>query len=234
MAYTKKPLSEELLAECQAANALYLSKKNALKLNQRKIAEAAGITPVSVNQYLRGINPLNAKFAAVLARAIQEPIESFSPRLAAEIAELSNTGPMIQPKRQAKEYPLVSWVNAGEGVESSGCYPAGISDEWLSSTENAGPKGYWLRVKGISMTADTQPSFPEGTPILIQPEGFDLISGKYYIAENMLTGDKTFKKYELDAGVGYLVPLNADFQAIKMDEHWVITGRAIDAKITGM
>lgn len=234
MTYSKKPLTDALLAECQAANALFLAKKNALKLTQKKIAEAAGITPVSVNQYLRGINPLNARFAAVLAKAIQEPIEKFSPRLAAEIAEMANVSPMIQPRREATEYPLITWVDAGMGIESSTSYPTGISDEWLSSTENAGPKGYWLRVKGKSMTSDTTPTFPEGTPILIRPEGFDVISGKFYIARNTVTGETTFKQYMLDAGMGYLVPLNASYQPVVLDGTWEIIGRVIDAKITGL
>lgn len=234
MAYIKKPLSDTLMAESKAANALFLSKKNALKLTQRKLAEAAGITPASANQYLRGINPLNARFAAVLAKMLQEPIESFSPRLAAEISEMANVGPMLQPRREATEYPLITWVDAGLGIESSASYPTGISDEWLSSTENAGPKGYWLRVKGKSMTSDTHPTFPEGTPILIRPEGFDVISGKFYVARNTVSGETTFKQYMMDAGVGYLVPLNPNYQPVVLDGNWEIIGRAIDAKITGM
>lgn len=230
----KKPLPPALLAECQAAHDLYLSKKNALKLNQRKIADAAGMTPVSVNHYLKGINPLNARFAAVLAKLLKEPIESFSPRLAAEIAEMSNVGPMVQPHRESREYPVLSWVAAGERLESVNSYPTGIAEEWLSSTENAGPNGYWLRVKGRSMTSDTPPSFPEGTPILIRPEGFDLISGKFYIAQHTISGEHTFKQYVQDAGVGYLVPLNPEYQTVALDGTWEITGRAIDAKITGM
>lgn len=230
----KKPLPPALLAECNAAHDLYLSKKNALKLNQRKIADAAGITPVSVNHYLKGINPLNARFAAILAKLLNEPIESFSPRLAAEIAEMSNVGPMVQPHRQSREYPVLSWVAAGERLESVNSYPTGIAEEWLSSTENAGPHGYWLRVKGRSMTSDTPPSFPEGTPILIRPEGFDLISGKFYIAEHTISGEHTFKQYVQDAGVGYLVPLNPEYQTVTLDGTWEIRGRAIDAKITGM
>lgn len=76
------------MAECEAAHALFLSKKNELKLSQKKIADAAGMTPAAVNLYFKGINPLNAQFAAVLARMIQEPVEAFSPRLAEEIRNL--------------------------------------------------------------------------------------------------------------------------------------------------
>ncbi|OSR69472.1 hypothetical protein BV327_04038 [Pseudomonas syringae pv. actinidiae] len=236
----KPPLPPKLLAECQAANELYLSKKNQLKLNKRKIADEIGVTPAAVAHYLSGVNALNARFASALARLIDEPVDRFSPRLATEIAELaattdhSNVSPMVQPRREAIEYPLITWVDAGAGIESTGSYPLGISDEWLSSTENAGPSGYWLRVKGKSMTSDTPPTFPEGTPILVRPEGFDIISGKFYIARNAATGETTFKQYVMDAGVGYLVPLNAVYQTVPLDGAWEIIGRAIDAKITGM
>lgn len=66
-----------------------MAKKNQLKLSQKKVAEIAGITPAAVNLYFKGLNPLNAKFAAVLARLLEEPVEKFSPRLAAEIAEMA-------------------------------------------------------------------------------------------------------------------------------------------------
>ncbi|MNJ47352.1 LexA repressor [compost metagenome] len=236
----KKPLAPELMAECQAAHELFLLKKNALRLSQKKIADEVGISPAAVAHYLNGTNALNAKFAAALARLLDEPVDAFSPRLAAEIAGMaavtdhSNIAPMLQPHREAREYPLLTWVVAGDRIESSISHPTGIADEWLSSTENAGPKGYWLEVKGKSMTSDTPPSFPEGTPILIRPEGFELISGKFYIALHTVTGEHTFKQYVQDAGIGYLVPLNPDYQTVVLDDTWEIVGRAIDAKITGM
>lgn len=88
----KRILPPELLAECAAAHNLFLSKKNELKLSQKKIADAAGMTPAAVNLYFKGINPLNTKFAAVLARMLNEPVSAFSPRLAEEISLLT-TGP---------------------------------------------------------------------------------------------------------------------------------------------
>lgn len=236
----KNPPDPVLLAECQAANELYLSKKNELKLNKRKIADALGVSPAAVAHYLSGVNALNVNFASALAKLLGEPVERFSPRLAAVISDLaattdnSNVRAMPQPHREAREYPLISWVDAGRGVQSSASYPTGIADVWLSSTENAGPKGYWLEVKGTSMTSHSTPTFPEGTPILIRPEGFDLVSGKFYVAYNAETEETTFKQYVLDTGVAYLVPLNPSFQPVVLDESWEIIGRAIDAKITGM
>lgn len=87
----KRILPPELIAECAAAHELFLSKKNELKLSQKKIADEAGMTPAAVNLYFKGINPLNTKFAAVLARMLDEPVSAFSPRLAEEIASLTST-----------------------------------------------------------------------------------------------------------------------------------------------
>lgn len=89
----KKDLSPELKAECDAAKALFTSKKNALGLTQAKIAEAADISPAAVAMYLNGANPLNAKFAVVLSRLLEEPVQRFSSRLAAEIAGMRGVQP---------------------------------------------------------------------------------------------------------------------------------------------
>lgn len=85
----KRPLPPERKAECDAAHELFLSKKKELGLSQKKIADLAEMTPAAVNLYFKGINALNVQFASVLASAINEPIERFSPRLARE-AEMIN------------------------------------------------------------------------------------------------------------------------------------------------
>lgn len=85
----KKPLSPELFEECAAAHRIFIAKRNELKLSQKKIADAAGISAPGVNLYFKGINALNLPFATVLSRELQTPIESFSPRLAAEAAAVA-------------------------------------------------------------------------------------------------------------------------------------------------
>lgn len=87
----KKELSPELKAECDAAKALFVSKKNALGLTQASLAEAADISAAAVAMYLNGTNPLNAKFASVLARMLSVPVEKFSKRLAKEISGLTSS-----------------------------------------------------------------------------------------------------------------------------------------------
>lgn len=205
----------------------------------------------SFSHYLNGRNALNVEFAAKAARLLGVPVSSFSPRLAKaidymtissqelrEVAEkirmiyssdaneFSDGLPDDQPWRPARSYPLISWIAAG--AESPG-----QADERLDSTENAGSSGYWLDVRGPSMTSQTNPSFPEGTKILVKPEGFDLISGKFYIARHR-DGEKTFKQYLYDAGTEYLIPLNPAYKPVEIDGDWEIIGRVVDAKIPGL
>lgn len=148
----------------------------------------------------------------------------------------SNVAPTLQPHREAKEYPLISWVAAGSWAESCVIPHRSAADEWLESSENAGLYGYWLEVKGRSMvdpSGQAAASFPPGMRILVQPEGFDVVSGKLYIARLRAPGgswETTFKQYVRDAGVEYLQPLNPDFETLKIDENVEIIGRVIDAR----
>lgn len=97
----KKELSPELKAECDAAKALFVSKKNGLGLTQARLAEAADISTAAVAMYLNGTNPLNVKFAAVLSRLLDVPIEKFSKRLAAEISGLTSAAEQMNASSES-------------------------------------------------------------------------------------------------------------------------------------
>ena len=148
-------------------------------------------------------------------------------------AGMSNVQMALQPSRAPKEYPLISWVIAGEWAESSDNFHPGDADLWIASTENAGPNGFWLDVKGDSMTCAGNPSFPEGSRILVQPEA-DLVSGKYYVVKLLDSGESTFKQYIEDAGLKYLRPLNPNYRTIQINGECKFIGRVIDTKMTGL
>lgn len=253
----KRTLNTTEQAECRALKSLFLEKREELGLTQASMAEMMGVSQTAVSMYMNGYNALNVSAASKFAQILGVPVARFSPRIATiinamangagvaeafrkradelerEMEEHGNVAPMLQPSKEAKEYPVISWVIAGERAESPDNHVPGTADEWLPSTENAGPHGYWLRVKGKSMTSDIPPSFPEGTPILVRPEGFELVSGKFYIAKHR-DGESTFKQYIYDAGTEYLAPLNHSFKTFELDDDWTIIGRVIDAKIVGL
>lgn len=200
-----------------------------MRLTQEALAERLGVTQGAVAHWLSGRREPDLE---TLEKILE--ITGFKSILITDEpdghgAAKSNVAPMLQPRREAREYPVISWVSAGERAESPDNYAPGVAEEWLPSTENAGPNGYWLRVKGKSMTSDTPPSFPEGTPILVQPEGFDVLYGKFYVAKHK-DGETTFKQYVYDGGTEYLTPLNPAFKIIEMDGDWTIIGRVIDMK----
>lgn len=248
----KKELEPIAKQECAALKAIYLKKRNELGLTQEKAAEILGMNQGSFSHYLNGRNSLNTAFAVQVAHLLQVPVEAFSPRLANLISvmtravsgegladvhrgerEPQNVAPVPQPWRAPRRYPVISWIAAGARAESPDSLVPIDTEEYLPSTENAGDHGYWLEVKGTSMTTSNSPSFPEGTRILVQPEGFDLVSGKYYVARHA-DGETTFKQYVYDAGSKYLAPLNPAFKTVEMDDSWVLIGRVVDARLNGL
>lgn len=89
----KRDLEDWELAECtalkNAVDAYNAGKPRAERLSQGKIADALGMNQGSVSSYLNGVNALNARVAGIIAGLIKVPVESFSPRLAKEIAEMA-------------------------------------------------------------------------------------------------------------------------------------------------
>lgn len=138
-----------------------------------------------------------------------------------------NVAPAQESHRKDKEYPLISWVAAGCWQEACDNFHPGDAEQWIASDANAGPHGYWLTVKGPSM----QPTFMEGSRILVKPENFDLISGKFYIAKLMDTGETTFKQYIRDGGIGFLQPLNSAFPIMQITDNVQIIGQVVDGRL---
>lgn len=222
-----------IFGDMEYKDRLKAARKHA-RLTQGQLAEAIGITQTSISDLERGKSK-GTTFSARIARACGVSALWLEDGLGEMLAqgEHSNITPVAPPQRETRQYPVISWVAAGARRESGNCYADGVAEELVGSTENAGPNGYWLQVKGRSMTCSGYPTFPEGCLILVQPEGFELVSGRFYIAQHR-DGEATFKQYVYDAGHEYLVPLNPDFETVRMDEHWEIIGRVVDAKITGL
>lgn len=206
-------------------------------LNQSELARVLGVTPQSVQAWESGKNiPRNPKLR-VIAIALgvtmayllgEEDGETPADEIRPLREDESNVSPALQePSRRVREYPLISWVIAGEWAESADNYQPGDGEELIPGNAKAGAKGYWLEIKNDSMT----PHFPEGTRILVQPEGFDLVIGKYYVALLYQPGgarETTFKQYTRDAGIEYLKPLNKEYRPIEVTDQVRIIGRVVD------
>lgn len=208
-----------------------LARKHA-RLTQDELADRVGIKQASISDLERGksgSSTHNAKIADVCGISPYWLETGKGDMLDVnQHAQLhANVAQTKQPHRKPQEYPLISWVAAGCWQESCDNFQPGDADEWLLSEVNAGANGYWLEVKGPSML----PHFTEGMRILVKPEGFDLISGKYYIAKLLSTGETTFKQYVRDGGLEFLRPLNDAFPVIRIDENVIIIGQVVDGKL---
>lgn len=216
------------------------------KLTQSELASRAGVTQTSISDLERGKSS-SSSFTATLAKVcgvsalwletgkgVMVP-DRYDANGALNLdkpwADLSDNHSNVKPARVShrkdKEYPLISWVAAGCWQEACDNFHPGDAEQWIASDANAGPHGYWLTVKGPSM----QPTFMEGSRILVKPEGFDLVSGKFYIAKLMDTGETTFKQYIRDGGIGFLQPLNSAFPIMQITDNVQIIGQVVDGRL---
>lgn len=207
----KKNLTTEQLDDAAKLKALYESKKKELGVTQYTIADELGITQGAVGHYLNGRNALNLSVAAAFAKILQVSISDFSPSLDAEAKKMlpheKSNVQYIGPHKRGKEYPLISWVQAGAWAEAIEPYTINEIDEWYESDAKVCGNAFWLRVDGDSMTAPTGLSIPEGTLVLIDT-GREAVNGSLVIAKMVDANEATFKKLIIDGGQKYLKGLN--------------------------
>ncbi len=204
------------------------------KISQRELALACGWASQSrIGNYEKDTREPSLDDVKAIAAVLKIAPEHLLLGRPQNDSGMQNFQAALQPTREVKEYPLISWVAAGAWAESPDSYSWGEAEEWLPSSENAGEYGFWLDVKGDSMTCLGNPNFPEGSKILVRPEE-EPISGKYYVVILTDTGDKTFKQYVEDAGNKYLRPLNPNYRTIEINDNCHFIGRVIDTKMTGL
>lgn len=215
-------------------------------LTQAELASRAGVTQTSISDLERG-KSASSSFTATLAKVCRVSalwLETGEGQMVPDMRNPDgslnldkpwddlgsshlNVAPAQESHRKDKEYPLISWVAAGCWQEACDNFHPGDAEQWIASDANAGPHGYWLTVKGPSM----QPTFMEGSRILVKPENFDLVSGKFYIAKLMDTGETTFKQYIRDGGIGFLQPLNSAFPIMQITDNVQIIGQVVDGRL---
>ena len=104
-----------------------------------------------------------------------------------------------------KDFPLISWVEAGKWSQIVDNFQPGDAEMWVpfGIPRKDMPNAFCLRVRGDSMI----PEFAEGDIILVDPHR-QPENGSFVIAKLLDTQEATFKKYVVDAGNVSLLPLN--------------------------
>ncbi|MCK9740050.1 helix-turn-helix domain-containing protein [Pseudomonas syringae pv. syringae] len=197
-------------------------------LNESQLGRRAGVPQPTINRILSGESSSPRRpTVEKIAKALKVSPDWLMFGTGEDKFD-SNVEAATGPSRYF-EYPEISWVQAGVAAEAMDLFSVGDFEAMHPSDAWAGPNGFWLKVKGPSMTSSNGMSFSEGMLILVAPGG-DVESGQYVVAKLIDTNEATFKQFIWDSGKAYLKPLNPAFPTVEVDNAWSVVGRVIDAK----
>jgi len=147
-------------------------------ITQKQLAQSAKLSQATISDIERGRNQGSGELLAI-ARALQcDPewlkngrIETARPEAASQPppARLDNN---VEPAQSpGRLVPLISWVRAGQLCDAGNVLDAGDAEDWIPADARAGPNGYALRVRGLSMfNPNRRPSFEDGDIIICNPD----------------------------------------------------------------
>ncbi len=188
-----------------------------------RLAKELGITPQSVYEWVREGKPPDRKRMKEIARVLEvspawlefgdgpdlvlsEPTRK-DPNVATSTLHSARKGEegLEETHLILKDFPLISWVQAGEWSEIVDNFQPGDAEMWVpfGIPRKDMPNAFCLRVRGDSMI----PEFADGDIILVDPHR-QPENGSFVIAKLLDTQEATFKKYVVDAGNVSLLPLN--------------------------
>lgn len=211
-----------------------ISRRNSLNLTQDGLAKKAGVTRVAISKAELGLTKnFNSNTLFKISKALEcDPqwLQTGKDGTEPKKDEGWNRNVSIGRQKDVKySYPTLNWVQAGQFMLAGDNYSIYDMDNWKGSVKYAGENGFWLVVKGDSMSSPVGVTFPEGMSILINPDA-EVYPGCYVLAYRKNSGEATFKQYICDAGDEYLKPLNPQYSVIKVDEDCVIGGVIVDAR----
>lgn len=192
--------------------------------------------PSKEKSYLSQLMTGKASFGEKAARRIEESYGMHSGYLDEPAGYDADGNSNVTHQRQHMpkgQFPVISWVSAGAWSEAIEPYHRKNIDRWYETTADCSEQGFWLDVKGDSMTSPVGLSIPEGMAILVDPE-VEPINGKLVVAKLENENEATFKKLVIDAGRKFLKPLNPQYPMLEINGNCQIIGVVVDAKITNL
>ncbi|HHR5857963.1 TPA: LexA family protein [Providencia alcalifaciens] len=199
-------------------------RRKELKLKQSDLAKKIGVTGSAISQWESGVTEPDGGNLIALASSL-----GCTPEYLLSGKESTGDNVGFSKFHHARgEYPLISWVSAGNWSEALEPYHRKSIDDWYETTVSCSEESFWLDVIGDSMTSPSGLSIPEGMVILVDPN-IEPINGKLVVAK--LNDEATFKQYIADAGSIYLKPLNPQYRMIPINGNCKIIGVVVDARI---
>ncbi|MDE9463539.1 LexA family protein [Xenorhabdus bovienii] len=201
-------------------------RRKELKLTQRELGKHVGVSHVAISQWEKEDTEPKGDNLLALASVL-----GFSPEHILKGENDNSNVSFLRFNKARGEYPLISWVCAGNWSEAVEPYHRRSIDDWYETTVSCSSDSFWLEVKGDSMTSPSGLSIPEGMMILVDPEVAP-VNGKLVVAKLERENEATFKQYIVDAGNYYLKPLNPQYRMIPIKGNCKIIGVVVDARIT--
>lgn len=175
---------EECIALKKALDAYNAGKPRADRLSQGQIADALGMNQGSVSSYLNGVNALNARVAGVIAGMIKVPVESFSPRLAKEIAEMAVPLSIAIPNTEL----------GGFTAEAPSSYQSGAAAKVMEMLSKHG--------KALTDTAQ-QRLLQAVSDSLAEDKAGNVITADFSRSARVKDGDILIPQYDVRASMGH-------------------------------
>jgi len=198
-------------------------------IDQSELARKVGIKPQSI-QYLckKGTkSTYTTKISEILgieAKWLETGEREKSPSII-KIDTIFLENNVSEINNHQGEVPLISRVSAGLWCESVDNYSVDDVEMWLPCPAPFGKHTYALRVSCDSMTSliPGAKSYPHGSIIYVDPD-VQVTNGRRVIAKLIDDDEVTFKTYKEDAGKKWLMPINAQYDKILIDDSMAICG----------
>lgn len=196
-------------------------------VTQEKLAEKLGKTQGAIGHWLNGRREPGVDDIANIMKVLGiNEISLHQDGLATSLPAVGDNFTYAGSYKKSKEFPLISWISAGEWNDAEEPLPVSQIDDWYESSCKIIGKGFWLRVEGDSMTAPMGVSVPEGTLVLFDT-GKDPENGSLVIAKLTDSNEATFKKLIIDGGRTYLKGLNPAWPLVEVNGNCRIIGVAV-------
>ncbi|RAK01630.1 LexA family protein [Aliidiomarina maris] len=194
-------------------HSLIKEKRKALKLTQKQLAKAVGVSHVTISQWESGITSPKGMYIGKLSDALNVTVHELT------YGSSPNTEP--GPDLRGK-VPLISWIRAGSWLEMEDGEPEATT--YYAHTANVGPRAFALRVKGDSMTSlNGGKSIPEGSVVIVDPD-IQAENGKVVVARLDDTSEATLKQLVIDGGQKLLKPFNHTYPVTPVNGNCTVIG----------
>lgn len=202
-----------------------------LGITQEGLAERLGVTKGAVSHWLNGRREPSIDLISQIMQALDlQEITFMADGYVKQADQLAGDNFNFHSYHKAsKEYPLISWVSAGQWAEALEPYKLSEIEEWPETTVHASEGAFWLTVRGDSMTSPVGFTVPEGMIILVDPE-VEVKNGRLVVAKLVNENEATFKKYVEDAGRKFLKALNPQYPITEINGNCKIIGVVVDVK----